>query len=64
MRIGVSFPTTEIGNDPNDIRSFAQEIEAMGYDYLTCIDHVIQPREAIAPIGERITHATIRFMKP
>jgi len=48
MKIGVSFPTTEIGNDPNDIRSFAREVEAMGFDYLTCIDHVIQGREAVA----------------
>jgi probable F420-dependent oxidoreductase len=48
VRIGVSFPTAEIGNDPEDIRTFAQEVEAMGYDYLTCIDHVIQSREAIA----------------
>ncbi|MFT5392426.1 MAG: putative F420-dependent oxidoreductase [Gammaproteobacteria bacterium] len=48
MRIGVSFPTTEIGNNPNDIRTFAREVEAMGYDYLTCIDHVIQGREPVA----------------
>ena len=42
MRIGVSFPTTEIGNDPAEIREFAQGVENMGYDYLTGIDHVIQ----------------------
>lgn len=48
MQIGVSFPTTEIGNDPNDIRTFAREVEGMGYDYLTCIDHVIQGRDPVA----------------
>ncbi|MCP5150570.1 MAG: LLM class F420-dependent oxidoreductase [Ectothiorhodospiraceae bacterium] len=42
MRIGVAFPTTEIGNRPADIRTFAREVEAMGYDFVTCIDHVVQ----------------------
>lgn len=48
MQIGVAFPTTEIGNTPADIRTFAREVEAMGYDYLTCIDHVIQGAEPVA----------------
>lgn len=48
MKIGVSFPTTEIGNDPEQIRRFASGVEELGYDYLTCIDHVIQGRTPIA----------------
>lgn len=48
MRIGTSFPTTEIGNNPQDIRAFARGVEALGFDYMTCIDHVIQGREAVA----------------
>lgn len=48
MRIGVSFPTTEIGNDPAEIRAFAEGVEALGFDYLTCIDHVIQKAEPAA----------------
>ena len=48
MRIGVAFPTTEIGNDPADIRAFAREVEATGYDYITCIDHVVQGAEPAA----------------
>ena len=48
MRIGVAFPTTEIGNDPGSIRTFAREVEAMGYDHLTCIDHVIQGAQPVA----------------
>ena len=48
MQIGVSFPTTEIGNNPEHIRRFAEGAEALGYDYLTCIDHVIQGRNAVA----------------
>lgn len=48
MNIGVSFPTTEIGNNPADIRDFVRGIEDMGYDYLTCIDHVIQGPKPVA----------------
>ena len=42
MRVGVSFPTAEIGNDPVVIRDFAQAVEALGYDHMTLIDHVLQ----------------------
>jgi probable F420-dependent oxidoreductase len=40
VRIGVAFPTTEIGNDPAVIRDFAQAADEL-YDHLTCIDHVV-----------------------
>lgn len=42
MKIGSAFPTTEVGNDPAVIRDYVQAVEALGYDHLTCIDHVIQ----------------------
>lgn len=42
MRIGVAFPTTEIGTDPAAIRDFAQAAEDLGYDHITIIDHVLQ----------------------
>jgi probable F420-dependent oxidoreductase len=42
MRIGVAFPTTEIGTDPVAIRNFAQAVEELGYEHLTIIDHVLQ----------------------
>ena len=48
MKIGVAFPTTEVGNKPADIRDFVRGVEDMGYDYLTCIDHVIQGAQAVA----------------
>ncbi len=49
MALGVSFPQTEIGSDPVAIRDFAQAVEEMGYDYLTCIDHVLQERTVTGP---------------
>ena len=48
MRIGVAFPTTEIGTDPAAIRDFAQAAEDLGYDHITIIDHVLQARTPAA----------------
>lgn len=41
MRLGVTFPQTEIGTDPVAIRDFAQAVEALGYDHLLAFDHVL-----------------------
>ena len=62
MKIGVSFPTTEVGNDPLIMRDFAQAAEDMGYEYLTAIDHVLQARD---PAGDDFravsyTHLTLQ----
>ena len=49
MKVGVSFPTTEVGNDPFVMRDFAQAAEELGYEYITAIDHVLQARD---PAGD------------
>ena len=49
MRFGVAVPTTEIGTDPAVIRDFVQTVEGLGYDHLTCIDHVLGAR---TPLNE------------
>ena len=41
MRLGATFPQTEIGNDPAAVRDFAQAAEGAGYDYLLAYDHVL-----------------------
>ena len=41
MKLGATFPQTEIGNDPAVIRDFAQAAEGLGYDYLLVYDHVL-----------------------
>jgi probable F420-dependent oxidoreductase len=41
MEIGVAFPQTEIGNNPSDIRAFAEATERMVYTHIVAIDHVI-----------------------
>ncbi len=41
MRIGVSFPQSEIGADTDGIRAYAQAIEDLGYTHVTCGEHIV-----------------------
>ena len=41
IRVGVLFPTTEIGNDPVVIRDYAQTVEGLGYDHMLFFEHVL-----------------------
>lgn len=46
MKIGATFPTTEIGNDPAVIRDWIQTAEGLGYDYVLTYDHVLGAEHA------------------
>jgi probable F420-dependent oxidoreductase len=41
VRIGVTFPQTEFGNDPIAIRDYAQTVEGVGFRHLLAYDHVL-----------------------
>jgi probable F420-dependent oxidoreductase len=41
MRIGVQFPTTEIGTDLKAIQDFVQAAEELGYTHIRILDHVL-----------------------
>jgi len=41
MRIGVTFPQTEFGNDPAALRDYAQTVEGLGYTHVLAYDHVL-----------------------
>ncbi|MSQ22182.1 MAG: LLM class F420-dependent oxidoreductase [Dehalococcoidia bacterium] len=41
MKLGVVFPQTELGPDPEIVREYAQAVEEMGYDFLAIFDHVV-----------------------
>lgn len=41
MQVGVTFPQTEIGNDPVAIRDYAQAADQLGYSHLVVYDHVL-----------------------
>ncbi|MDQ3412278.1 MAG: LLM class F420-dependent oxidoreductase, partial [Chloroflexota bacterium] len=49
MRIGVTFPQIEFGNDPIAIRDYAQAIEGLGYTHLLAYDHVLSADWANRP---------------
>ena len=59
MQFGLSFPTSDIGNDPIVIRDFVQAAEELGFDKLTLIDHVLGAKDAKdAPWAQ---HYTIEY---
>jgi probable F420-dependent oxidoreductase len=41
VRIGAVFPQTEIGDDPGEIRDWAQAVEGLGYRHALAFDHVL-----------------------
>ena len=41
LNLGVVFPQTEIGSDPDAIRAYAEAIEGAGYTHLVTYDHVL-----------------------
>jgi probable F420-dependent oxidoreductase len=50
MKIGVSYPTTEVAGDPDAIRKFVAAAEELGYGHLMAYDHVVKcPHEGREP---------------
>jgi probable F420-dependent oxidoreductase len=50
MKIGLHIPEQLIGFEPAVLRDYAQEAEDLGFDYLTCVDHVLgTPHEDRTP---------------
>ena len=41
MKIGVTFPQTEIGSDPAAVLDYVQAAEGLGYSHLIVFDHVL-----------------------
>ena len=46
MNFGVSFPQSDIGNDPVVIRDFVQTAEDLGFERLTLVDHILGAKDA------------------
>ena len=46
MDFGISFPQTQIGNDPAIIRNFVETAEELGFERLTLVDHILGAKEA------------------
>ena len=41
MRVGVTFPQTELGGDPGAVRAYAERVEELGYSHILVYDHVL-----------------------
>ena len=41
MKIGVTYPQTELRGDPIAVRDFGLAVEELGYDSLLAYDHVV-----------------------
>ena len=65
MRIGVTFPQTEIGSDPVAIRDWAQAVEGLGFTHILAYDHVARrgPREP-ARLARPRTRSDTPFHEP
>src|SRR5688572_31120378 len=49
VRIGVTFPQIEFGNDPVAIRDYAQTIEGLGFTHFLAYDHVLGADASVRP---------------
>ena len=64
MKIGVTFPQTEIGADPIVLRDYAQTAEGLGLDHILLYDHVLGVDPASRPdFAGRYTAAS-QFHEP
>jgi probable F420-dependent oxidoreductase len=63
VQIGVTFPQSEIGTDPEIIRDYAQVAEELGYEHLLVYDHVLGADPSNRGVWRGYTHKTM-FHEP
>jgi hypothetical protein len=54
VQVGVTFPQSEIGTDPEIIRDYAQAAEDLGYEHLLAYDQCSVPTPPTEKAGEDI----------
>jgi probable F420-dependent oxidoreductase len=47
MRIGVTFPQTELGGDPGAVRAYGERVEELGFSHILVYDHVVGADPAV-----------------
>lgn len=47
MQLGVIFPQLEVGSEVEEIRTYAEEVERLGYQHLAAYDHVVGADRAV-----------------
>lgn len=61
MRLGFTYPTSEVAGDPDDIRKFVRAIEALGYTHMVTPDHLVK---CPMPAGSRSWRGRISNTPP
>ena len=64
MKIGVVFPQTEIGADPDVVANFATTAESLGYEHLLAYDHVLGANTASRPDWQGPYSTESMFQEP
>ncbi|MDT5003152.1 MAG: hypothetical protein QOJ24_328 [Mycobacterium sp.] len=47
MRVGVTFPQTELGGDPGAVRAYGERVEELGFSHILVYDHVVGADPAV-----------------
>src|ERR1700759_3088480 len=47
MRVGVTFPQTELRGDPGAVRAYGQRVEELGFTHILSYDHVVGADPAV-----------------
>ena len=47
MRVGVTFPQTELGGDPGAVRAYGESVEQLGFSHILVYDHVVGADPAV-----------------
>jgi probable F420-dependent oxidoreductase len=64
LRVGVVFPTTEIGTDPGVLADYAAALEGLGFDHVTLWDHVVGVGRATRPDWQGTWDSSHPFHEP
>jgi probable F420-dependent oxidoreductase len=64
VQIGVVFPQTELGGDPDAVRAYGEAVEELGFRHLLVYDHVLGADPAAHPGWDRPYDVDTTFHEP
>jgi probable F420-dependent oxidoreductase len=64
MRVGVTYPQTELGGDPGAIRAYGQHVEELGYSHILAYDHVVGADPTVHTGWDRAYDVHTTFSEP
>jgi probable F420-dependent oxidoreductase len=64
MRVGVTYPQTELGGDPGAIRAYGQRVEELGYRHILAYDHVVGADPTVHTGWDRAYDVHTTFSEP